>query len=133
MADATEKARETIRRLPALMEADGDLARRARRLAAEMLLAAGEDEFRLVFRDGQIADLVEGPVLMRSFDFAIRATPEGWVEHWRPMPRPPFHDILGMAKHGHLSMAGDLHPLMSHLQVVKDVLALPRAAAEAAP
>jgi hypothetical protein len=42
------------------------------------------------------------------------------------MPCPDAADIFGMRRHGRLVIEGNFLPLMQHLQVVKDILALPR-------
>jgi hypothetical protein len=48
------------------------------------------------------------------------------AQHWQPMPRPGWHDLLALTKRGEAVLEGDLHPFMSNLQYFKDVLALPR-------
>ena len=82
----------------------------------------------LSVRSGEIASAQPGPVLMRSWRFAFRATPEAWLEHWQPLPKPGFHDLLAMTKRGVATIEGDLQPFLANLQYVKDLLALPRAA-----
>jgi hypothetical protein len=57
---------------------------------------------------------------------AVRGTAEAWREFWQPIPRPGWHDLFALSKHGVLTLEGDLHALISNLQYVKDLLALPR-------
>jgi hypothetical protein len=82
--------------------------------------------FHASIRAGRIVDLTPAPVLMRSWRFAYRATSAAWTEYWQPMPKPGWHDLLALTKRGEAVLEGDLHPFMSHLQYLKDVLALPR-------
>ena len=42
------------------------------------------------------------------------------------MPKPGFHDLLALTKRGEAVLEGELHPVMTHLQYFKDLLALPR-------
>jgi hypothetical protein len=86
----------------------------------------------LEIRSGQITAIEPGPVLMKSWDFAFRATPEAWQEHWQCIPRAGFHDILALSKRGLATVEGDLRPFLANLQFFKDLLALPRDKAELA-
>jgi hypothetical protein len=66
-----------------------------------------------------------GP-LDQPFHVSIRASAAAWAEHWKPAPRPGWHDLLALTKRGEAVLEGDLHPFMAHLQYFKDLLALPR-------
>ena len=112
--------------LPERLEAEPFLIWRGRRFNAAVKLATGNAALHLTFRDGRVEAVDRGSPVMRSWDFALVADAEAWLEHWKPMPRPGFHDIFALSKFGRLRMEGNLHPLMSHLQYVKDLLALPR-------
>ncbi|MGF1623128.1 MAG: hypothetical protein ACFCUR_21290 [Rhodomicrobiaceae bacterium] len=124
---------ETLGKLPALLDERAFLQWRGRRFDAEILIEADHAPFHLRFREGRLEDLQQGPILMRSWDFALRADAASWLAHWQPVPRPGFHDLLAMTKFGYLRIEGDFYPLMTHLQFVKDVLALPREIAGGAP
>jgi hypothetical protein len=76
--------------------------------------------------------MTAAPVLMRSWRFAYRATPQAWTAFWQPMPKAGWHDLLALTKRGEATLEGDIQPFMANLQYFKDVLALPRAKAGAA-
>ncbi|MDT0683327.1 hypothetical protein RM543_11570 [Roseicyclus sp. F158] len=124
----TDQVIATFMRFPALLAGHPEIARRADRASIVLLLEAGSQGVRLQLEKGQ-ADVLpaEGP--MRGWDIALRAAPEAWADHWQAVPAPDAFDILGMVRHGRMRIEGNFAPLMRHLQVVKDILALPRAAA----
>jgi len=65
---------------------------------------------------------------MRSWTFALRASPETWQRFWEPTPAPGYHDLFAMKRLGVARIEGDLVPLMANLRYVKDVVAAPRRA-----
>ncbi|MFV0333966.1 MAG: hypothetical protein ACK5JR_07845 [Tropicimonas sp.] len=114
-------------RLPALFAQSEPLLRRSARARITLLLEAGTARRRLRLTPGALSlEAADGP--MDGWDVALRAAPEAWADHWAARPRPDAADILGMARHGRMRIEGNFHPLMQHLQLVKDILALPRAA-----
>lgn len=115
-------------RLPELLAADPDLQRRGRFLTADCRVDIGAEPFHLALRDGGLAGFERGPRLLRAVAFVIRASDEAWLRHWEAVPAPGWHDLFALAKRGVLTMEGDLRPLLQNLQVVKDLLALPRLA-----
>lgn len=119
-------AADRFARLPALLSADTDLIRRGRWLEVECRIDIGAEPFFLSFRDGALARLDRGPKLMRSTAFTFRATDEAWLQHWKRVPGPGWHDLFALAKRGAAAMDGDLRPLLQNLQYFKDLLALPR-------
>ncbi|MCL4767442.1 MAG: hypothetical protein KJZ80_14535 [Hyphomicrobiaceae bacterium] len=121
---------EAAERIPDLVNACAPVVRRGRWLTAEFLLEIGDVPYHVSVESGRIRAFERGPLLMRSWTFAIHADAEGWREHWRPLPRPGFHDIFAMAKCGLARIQGDLRPLMANLLYVKDVLAAPRCLAQ---
>jgi hypothetical protein len=112
--------------LPALLAADGGLGRQGRMLNVECLIGLPSIALHLSIVRGQIAAVERGPLLMRSWDFAYRASATAFCEYWQPMPRPGWHDLLALTKRGEAVLEGDLYPFISHLQYFKDLLALPR-------
>jgi hypothetical protein len=112
--------------IPALLDQAPALIARGRFLDCECLLGPLGHPFHASIRQGRIVDLTPSPVLMRSWRFSYCASVAAWAEHWQPAPRPGFHDLLALTKRGEAKLEGDLHPLMTHLQYFKDVLALPR-------
>ncbi|WP_274424950.1 hypothetical protein [Chelativorans sp. YIM 93263] len=118
---------ESFARIPALFAASEALVRGAARARITLLLEAGEECKRLRLDCGtlQIQD-TSGP--MDGWDVALRAAPDAWADHWSLFPRPDANDIFGMARHGRMRIEGNFLPLMRHLQLVKDIVALPRGA-----
>jgi hypothetical protein len=117
---------ERFARLPALLHADPDLLRRGRWVTVECRVDVGSEPFFLSIRDGALASLERGARLMRSTAFSIRATDDGWSNHWKSIPDPGWHDLFALTKRGAASIDGDLRPLLQNLQYFKDLLALPR-------
>lgn len=112
-------------RLPALFEASEPLKRRSARARIVLLLEAGAEKRRLRLVPGALSvETANGP--MDGWDVALRAAPLAWADHWLEVPPPTAADILGMARHGRMRIEGNFLPLMQHLQLVKDILALPR-------
>lgn len=123
---ATVAAR--LSRLPALLESAPRLAARGRFLSADWLVGMPQRAFHVRIEEGRIVRMEEGPRLMASWRFAYRATPQGWTEFWRPMPKAGWHDLLALTKRGAATLEGDLQPFIANLQYFKDLLALPREA-----
>jgi hypothetical protein len=117
---------EAFAQLPALLEGDAALIQRGRLLDVDCLLGSTEQAFHVAIRAGRIIDMVPAPVLMRSWTFGYRATPEAWTAFWQPMPKAGWHDLLSLTKRGEATLEGDIRPFMTHLQYFKDLLALPR-------
>lgn len=116
-------------RLAELVNGNEALVRRGRLLSVDLLLQSGDTPYHVSIRDGRIAAVETGPVLMRPWRFAIRARDDAWRAFWRTEPAPGYHDIFAMAKLGVATIEGDLQPLMANLRYIKEVLAAPRAVA----
>ena len=117
---------ELFSQLPALLESDTALIQRGRFLDVDCLLGSTEQAFHVAIRAGRIIDMVSAPVLMRSWTFGYRATPDAWTAFWQPMPKAGWHDLLSLTKRGEAKLEGDIKPFMTNLQYFKDLLALPR-------
>ncbi|MGM5033387.1 hypothetical protein [Tardiphaga sp. 803_E3_N1_3] len=117
---------ELFSQLPTLLESDTALIQRGRLLDVDCLLGSTEQAFHVAIRAGRIIDMVSAPVLMRSWTFGYRATPDTWIAFWQPMPKASWHDLLSLTKRGEAHLEGDIKPFMTHLQYFKDLLALPR-------
>jgi hypothetical protein len=115
--------------LPALLDADTKLLHAGRWLSVDCLLGPSDRPFLVSIRAGRIAEMSALPKTMPSWRFGYTASPQAWIEYWRPEPKPGWHDLLALTKRGEAHLAGDLHPFMTHLQYFKDLLALPRSAA----
>jgi hypothetical protein len=125
-SNATDAVIKAFAGIPALLEQAPALIVRGRFLDCECLLGPSGDPFHASIRAGRIVDLTPAPLLMRSWQFAYRASPAAWVAYWQAEPRPGWHDLLALTKRGEAILEGDLHPFMTHLQYFKDLLALPR-------
>lgn len=77
-------------------------------------------------RDGRVAAIVEKGVALQSWDFAVKGSAEGWSKFWLATPPAGWHDLLALNKRREFIIEGHLHPLMAHLQFIKDLLASPR-------
>jgi hypothetical protein len=117
---------ELFSQLPTLLESDTALIQRGRLLDVDCLLGSTEQAFHVAIRAGRIIDMVSAPVLMRSWTFGYRATPDAWTAFWQPMPKAGWHDLLSLTKRGEAKLEGDIKPFMTNLQYFKDLLALPR-------
>lgn len=115
--------------IPDLVNSDAALVRRGRYMSAEFLLEIGSVPCFVSVSEGRIVALQRGPVLMRSWSFAIRGGAEAWRQFWLPEPPPHFHDIFALAKRGEFRIEGDFHPLMTNLLYFKGLLAAPRSLA----
>ena len=111
--------------LPELFRRHPVLTGRAKRARITMLLCAGAARCLLILRDGTLrVEKADGP--MDCWDIALRGDATVWDDHWLKLPPPDAADIFGMRRHGRMEIEGNFLPLMQHLQLVKDILALPR-------
>jgi hypothetical protein len=115
-----------IEQLAELVNADAALMRRGRDLTTDVLLEVGATRYHVSIDDGRIKSIERGPLIMRSWSFAIRGNAQAWRQFWLPFPPPHFHDLFALAKRGEFRIEGDLYPLMTHLLYFKGVLAAPR-------
>ncbi|HRD75855.1 MAG TPA: hypothetical protein PK264_07950 [Hyphomicrobiaceae bacterium] len=113
-------------RLPELAAADADIARRGRHATLDVAIGVGSETLIARIVGGDVKDVLRGPFLLRPWTIAIRAEPEVWQAFLSDPPPPGSHDILALSKRGALRIEGNLQPFMASLQVVKDILALPR-------
>ncbi|WP_166298834.1 hypothetical protein [Bradyrhizobium sp. 2S1] len=125
--DATDDAvTRAFAGLAALLDQAPSLVSRGRLLDCDCLIGEMARPFHAAIRSGRIVELTPSPVLMRSWRFSYRATPQAWAAFWQAEPKPGWHDLLALTKRGEAVLEGDLHPFMAHLQYFKDLLALPR-------
>jgi hypothetical protein len=117
---------QAFTQIPAMLERDTSLIQRGRFLDVDCLLGSTEQAFHVSIRAGRIIDMASTPILMRSWRFAYRATPQAWTAFWEPMPKAGWHDLLSLTKRGEAVLEGDIQPFMTNLQYFKDLLALPR-------
>lgn len=125
-AQEAEALARRFAHLPCLLEDDADLCRRGARICTTCLIEIGTIPFYMSLQDGAMRGFARGPLLMRSWRFALRGTAQAWEKFWQTVPPPGWHDLFALAKRGAMTIEGDLHPFMAHLQFFKDLLALPR-------
>ena len=106
--------------------ADPHLVWRGRTLRADCLVQIGARQLLLRIDSGQVRECLEQLPLLCPWTFAVRGSAQAWEQFWRNPPPPGWHDLFALAKRGEMSFEGNLQPFMAHLQVVKDLLALPR-------
>jgi hypothetical protein len=117
---------ELVEHLPSLVDDVPLLVARGRHLSLSFLLEIGAVPFHLRLDEGSVDAVERGPLLMRSWSFAIRGPEEGWSRFWRRYPPPHYHDLFALTKSGVFRIEGDLYPLMSNLLYFKALLAAPR-------
>jgi hypothetical protein len=128
MSEASATARRDgigarLASLPARIEADASMLRRGRWLNATCQLDIGGDMYLLRIVDGRLAELRSGPFVTPSADFAIFGNAAVWRRFLATDPPPGDHDLFAFLKRKELRVAGDLHPLMSHLLYWKALFA----------
>jgi hypothetical protein len=116
--------------LGALANAKPWLVHRGRFLDVAFLLEVGEASYLVRICRGRVEAVDQGPFVMPRWTFALRASQEAWATFWQPIPPPGFHDLMAMIKTRALKLEGDQHPFFANLRYFKELLALPRAAAE---
>jgi len=117
---------DAVLKIPSLMETEPSLARRGRFLTADFQLVLGRQVCFVAIFEGTISGIETRPQIMRPAAFRIAAEVPAWLNFWKAMPEPGWHDILAMMKRNNLTVDGDLRVFMGHLQYIKDLLALPR-------
>ena len=122
MTDVTE----IFATLPALLDANSRLLHIGRLLSVDCLLGPSDRPFLVSIRSSRITEMSAMPKTMPSWRFGYTASPQAWIEYWRPEPKPGWHDLLALTKRGEAHLVGDIYPFMAHLQYFKDLLALPR-------
>jgi hypothetical protein len=113
-----------IERLPARVNADPGIVRWGREMNDSFLLDSGDAQYLVTVRAGRIEKVEHGPVVMRSWRFAIRASAECWREFLRSPPAPGWHDLFALLRRGDVRLEGDQRVLWAYLLYLK--LALER-------
>jgi hypothetical protein len=113
------------------VNADPVLVRRGRHFSGRFLVEALPRAWQIHVLRGHIEKVEEGPFVMPSWRFAIRADEASWRRFWQKRPPPGDHDLLALVRRGLMRFEGDLQPLMANLLYVKGVLEAPRALAGA--
>lgn len=99
---------------------------RPRRCHADMLLRFGQMPLLVCLRDGRVQHMASSLTPLPSWDFSVSGSAQAWCKFWEGMPQPGWHDIFAMSKRGEFIIEGNLHPMMTNLQFMKDLLAVGR-------
>jgi len=116
-----------LEHLADIVNEDIALVRRGRHLTTRFLVEARPRSWLIHVLRGRIESVEEGPFVMPSWRFALRADEASWRRFWAPRPAPGDHNLLALVRRGLMTFEGDLQPLMSNLLYVKGVLEAPRA------
>ena len=119
-----------IERIPDLVNADPAIVRWGRHLNDSFMVEVGAQQYLLTVREGRVESVVKGPLVQRTWRFAIRAKAECWDKFWQKIPAPGWHDLFALLRRGEVAFEGDQRVLMAHLLYLKLVLASPRKLAE---
>ena len=121
-----------IEALKARVNDDQALVRRGRYLTTTFLLEVGQTQWLISIFEGRIASVTQGPFVMPSSSFALRAPEEEWTRFWSPRPPPGSNDLMALIKRRVLRAEGDLQIFMAHLRYFKEALAKLRSEGAAA-
>lgn len=124
--DLQNRVRQEFCRLVDFSASADELAHRGRFLSVDCLIGSFADPVLVTIVAGRVTSVTTELGFMRSWRFALRATPKAWTEFWQPIPKPGWHDLLALMKQNEATIEGDLHPFLSNLQFFKDLVALPR-------
>lgn len=125
--------RSAVEKWPDVVNGDDALLNRGRHVTVDFMIELGAVPYYVSIVRGRMAELVRGPLLMRSWCFAVRGSESGWYEFWQPLPRPTFHDIFALTKINGFRIEGDLRPFMTNLLYFKLLLQAPARAAARTP
>lgn len=115
-----------IAAIPQLYAENASLRRRAARSKVSLMLSADSGRWLLSLEHGELTGPIPARGPMDSTDLVLIAADPVWLGHWQPIPAPGFQDLFAMTKTGRMTIYGDFRPLMVNLQVIKDLIALPR-------
>ena len=111
---------------------DTALTRRGRFLTTTFLLEVGTAQWLVSIVEGRIVSVAQGPFVMPSWAFALRAPQQEWQKFWSANPRPGSNDLMALIKRRVLKAEGDLQVFMANLRYFKESLEKLRPAGAAA-
>jgi hypothetical protein len=109
-------------RLKDRVNEDAALTRRGRFLTTTFLIEVGTAQWLVNIVEGKIASVAQGPFVMPSWSFALRASQDEWQEFWNANPRPGSNDLMALIKRRVLKAEGNLHVFMANLRYFKESL-----------
>ncbi len=105
------------------VNADHALVRRGRFLTTHFLLEIGQTAWLIAIYEGRIVSVTQGPFVMPSSSFALRASEEEWAKFWLQRPPPGSNDLMALIKRRALRAEGNLQVFMANLRYFKEALA----------
>ena len=87
---------------------DEGLVRRGRYLTTSFLLEVGATPWLISIFEGRIVSVTEGPFVMPSSSFALRASEQEWQKFWSRRPPPGSNDLMALIKRRALKAEGNL-------------------------
>jgi hypothetical protein len=121
-----------IERLKDKVNNDPALTRRGRFLSTTFLIEVGSKQWLVNIADGRIVSVAQGPFVMPSWSFALRAPQEEWQNFWNANPQPGSNDLMALIKRRVLKVEGDVGVFMANLRYFKESLQKLRAERAAA-
>ena len=112
-----------IEALQQRVNADSGLVRRGRYLTTTFLLEVGQTAWLISIFEGRVVSVTQGPFVMPSSSFALRASEEEWGKFWSDRPPPGSHDLMALIKRRVLKAEGNLQVFMANLRYFKEALA----------
>jgi hypothetical protein len=109
-------------RLKDRVNEDMALTRRGRFLTTTFLIEVGSAQWLVSIVEGKIASVTQGPFVMPSWSFALRASQEEWQKFWSADPRPGSNDLMALIKRRVLKAEGNLQVFMANLRFFKESL-----------
>jgi len=104
------------------VNADAALVRRGRFLTTTFLVEVGTTQWLVSIVEGRIISVTQGPFVMPSWSFALRAPQEEWQKFWSANPQPGSNDLMALIRRRVLTAEGDLHVFMANLRYFKESL-----------
>ena len=121
-----------IEQLKDKVNSDVPLTRRGRFLTTTFLIEVGTAQWLVSIAEGKIASVTQGPFVMPSWSFALRASEEEWHRFWSADPVPGSNDLMALIKRRVLKAEGNLQVFMANLRYFKESLEKLRASGAAA-
>jgi hypothetical protein len=109
-------------RLKDKVNADAALTRRGRFLTTTFLIEVGTVQWLVSIAEGKVASVTQGPFVMPSWSFALRAPQDEWQKFWSANPRPGSNDLMALIKRRVLKAEGNVQVFMANLRYFKESL-----------
>src|SRR3954454_10108166 len=122
---------EMIETLQQRVNDDQGLVRRGRHLTTSFLLEVGATPWLISIFEGRIVAVTQGPVVMPSSSFALRASEQEWQKFWSRRPPPGSDDLMALIKRRALKAGGNVQIVRPHRRDFKEARASGREGAAA--